>query len=161
CHFFGHSMGGFVGMRLAVRQPELIRSLVLVNTSASPEAHVWKYRLLIWATRLFGVRAVTPRVMPVQFGPRFLSDPARAGERRAWFERMAGNDRRGGIRAARGVIDRPDFSMEAKEVRVPTLILAGAEDRAIARAEAHKLQALIQGSELAIIPEAGHAAPIE
>lgn len=37
CHFLGFSMGGFVGMRLAVRRPELVRSLVLVGTSASRE----------------------------------------------------------------------------------------------------------------------------
>src|SRR5277367_1924949 len=36
-HFVGHSMGGFVGMRLAARHPELLRSLVLIDTSADAE----------------------------------------------------------------------------------------------------------------------------
>src|SRR5205823_2727516 len=36
-HFVGLSMGGFVGMRLAARRPELLRSLVLLETSADPE----------------------------------------------------------------------------------------------------------------------------
>ena len=37
CHFVGLSMGGFVGMRLAIRQPRLLRSLILLETSADPE----------------------------------------------------------------------------------------------------------------------------
>lgn len=34
CHFLGFSMGGFVGLRLAIRHPELLDSLILVDTSA-------------------------------------------------------------------------------------------------------------------------------
>lgn len=34
CHFVGLSMGGFVGMRLAARRPALLKSLVLLETTA-------------------------------------------------------------------------------------------------------------------------------
>ena len=37
CHFAGLSMGGFVGMRLAARRPELLRTLTLMNTGAVRE----------------------------------------------------------------------------------------------------------------------------
>src|SRR6478672_240051 len=37
CHFAGLSMGGFAGMRLAARRPELIRTLTLMNTGPDPE----------------------------------------------------------------------------------------------------------------------------
>ena len=37
CHFVGLSMGGFVGMRLAARRPDLLYSLTLMETSAEPE----------------------------------------------------------------------------------------------------------------------------
>jgi 3-oxoadipate enol-lactonase len=37
CHFLGLSMGGFIGLRLAARHPELLRSLILLETSADPE----------------------------------------------------------------------------------------------------------------------------
>src|SRR5690349_639574 len=37
CHFAGLSMGGFVAMRLAIRHPELLKSVILMETSADPE----------------------------------------------------------------------------------------------------------------------------
>src|SRR5260370_14114934 len=36
CHFLGLSMGGFIGLRLAARHPELMPSLILLETSADP-----------------------------------------------------------------------------------------------------------------------------
>ena len=37
-HFIGMSTGGFVGMRMAFRRPDLLQSLVLMNTSAEAES---------------------------------------------------------------------------------------------------------------------------
>ena len=37
CHFVGLSMGGFVGMRLALNKPELLKTLTLLNTSSDAE----------------------------------------------------------------------------------------------------------------------------
>ncbi|MEK0442701.1 MAG: hypothetical protein RL403_1679 [Bacteroidota bacterium] len=47
-HFIGLSMGGFVGLRLAARHPELIQSLVLLETSANAEPleNLPQYKLL-------------------------------------------------------------------------------------------------------------------
>src|SRR5438445_11081604 len=36
-HFAGLSMGGLVGLRIAARRPELIRSLLLMEPTAEPE----------------------------------------------------------------------------------------------------------------------------
>jgi pimeloyl-ACP methyl ester carboxylesterase len=78
CHFMGLSMGGFVGMRLAIRRPELLKSLVLLETSADPEAqeNIGRYRLLNFVARWLGLRLVADRVMPILFGQKFLNDPA-------------------------------------------------------------------------------------
>ena len=161
CHFLGFSMGGFVGMRLAVQHPELVRSLILVGTSASREPQRLKFRLLGRAARCLGVRAVTPLVMPVQVGRSFLRDPARAGLRQEWFDRIAANDLTGGLMGVNAVVARTDFSGQLGHIRVPTLVVVGAEDRPTPPAEAKKLLAGIAGAELVIVPRAGHAVPIE
>src|SRR6476619_7325344 len=37
CHFVGLSMGGFVGLRLALERPDLLRSLTLIESAAAAE----------------------------------------------------------------------------------------------------------------------------
>ena len=76
-HYVGLSMGGFVGMRLAARHPELVHSLVLLDTSAGPEDpdKVSRYRLLAKIYGVLGMRPLRSRVEPLMFGPTFLADP--------------------------------------------------------------------------------------
>jgi 3-oxoadipate enol-lactonase len=60
-HFCGLSLGGIVGMRLAISRPDLIRSLVLLDTTADPEPYRLKYMALCfivrWAQQLSGNRS--------------------------------------------------------------------------------------------------------
>jgi len=82
-HFVGLSMGAMIGMRLAARRPELVRSLTLLETSADPEPeeNVPKYRRLNLVARWLGFSLVAGQVMPIMFGRKFMEDPARGAER--------------------------------------------------------------------------------
>ena len=161
-HLVGLSMGGFAAMRVAARRPDLLRSLSLLGTSCDAESWITlpRYRLLNFMAALFGVRSVAPRAMQSLFGSTALHDPARATERAAWFEAIA-NNRRTIVRAMRGVMSRRSVAFELPGIRVPTLILVGEEDVATPPARARRLHALIAGSELRVIPRAGHSAPVE
>jgi pimeloyl-ACP methyl ester carboxylesterase len=163
CHFLGLSMGGFIGLRLAARHPELLRSLILLETSADPEPseHVAKYRQLTFVARWFGLGLVVDRVMPVMFGRTFLSDPACALKRREWRRHMSGNHRLGITRATTGVITRKGIESEIDRIRVPTLILVGDEDVAVPPVHSQRLHERIAGSRLQIIPRAGHTSTVE
>lgn len=162
CHFAGLSMGGFVGMRLAMRRPELLRSLVLMETSADPEPeqNVTRYKLLNFVARWFGLRWVSSQVMPIMFGRTFLEDPARAEERAEWERRLREN-RRDIWRAVNGVIRRQGVHAELSRIRTPTLVLVGAEDVATVPAKAERLHAAIAGSRLVTMPRGGHTSSVE
>jgi pimeloyl-ACP methyl ester carboxylesterase len=162
CHFVGLSMGGFVGLRLGARHPELLRSLTLLETSADPEPdeNVPRYRLLAFVARWFGLRVLTGRVMPILFSRSFLADPSRAVERERWRGRIASN-RRSIVRAVHGVIERRGVADELPRVRVPTLVIVGEEDVATVPAKAERIHALIPGSRLVRIARAGHSSCIE
>ena len=163
CHFLGLSMGGFVGMRLAIRRPELLRSLMLLETSADPEPreNLGRYRRLNFVARWFGLGLVADRVMPILFGRKFLEDPAREELRQEWRRRLTANDRVGIPRAARGVIDREGVYEELSGIRLPTLIIVGDQDIATVPARAERMHARIPGSKLVVIPGAGHSSTIE
>ncbi len=162
CHFVGLSMGGFVGMRLAARRPELIRSLALVESSSDPEPpeNVPRYRLMNVVARFVGPRILAGRVTAILFGRSFLTDPARARERAEWTARIAAN-RRAIWRAVNGVIERDAIHGELGRIRVPTLVVVGEEDVATVPAKAERMAAAIAGARLVRIPRAGHSSPVE
>lgn len=163
CHFVGLSMGGFVGMRLALRRPELLRSLVLMATSADPEPaeHVPRYRMMGLVARWLSTRLVADRVMKIMFGREFLEDPAREAERREWRERLIGNDRVGSYRALHGVIEREGIYERLDRIRIPTLVVVGDQDVATVPAKAERIAGRIPDARLVVIPIAGHTATVE
>ncbi len=163
CHFAGLSMGGFVGQRLAIRRPELLKSLILLETAADPEpqANVGRYRLLNFIARWFGFRPVVGQVIPIMFGRKFLEDPARAEQRDALRRRLIANRRIGTTRAVQGVIERDGTDDQLDRISVPTLILVGDQDVATVPAKSERMHQRIAGSKLVIIPGAGHSSTIE
>jgi pimeloyl-ACP methyl ester carboxylesterase len=162
-HFAGLSMGGFVAMRLAARRPELVRSIVVMETSAEgePPENVGRYRLLGFVGRWLGYGLVAGQVMPIMFGKTFMTDPARADERAHWRARLMQNDRVGIQRALTGVIERAPIAPELGAVRCPTLVIVGDEDVATVPAKARRIAAAIDGAHLVVIPHAGHTASVE
>lgn len=162
CHFVGLSMGGFVGLRVAARNPELLRSLVLLDTSAAPESPEMRlrYRLLTSVTHWLGLGPVVDRVMPVMFGQTFLHDPTRASEREMLRRQLASNPREV-WRAMHGVITRRGIENELPRILTPTLILVGEEDVTTPLEQAERLHARIAGSTLVRLPHGGHMSTLE
>lgn len=163
CHFAGLSMGGMIGMRIALRRPDLLKSLILIDTSAEaePSENLFKYKMLNFVARWFGLGVVVGQVMPILFGRSFMTDPARAEERARWRKSISSGDRLGITRAVQGVIDRKEVMDDLGKLATPTLIIVGEEDTATVPAKSERMHAAITGSKLARIPKAGHSSTIE
>lgn len=163
CHFVGLSMGGFIGLRLAIRRPDLLKSLILIESSAEPESpeNARRYRMLNFIARWLGLRVVADRVMGIMFGQKFLTDPARASLRNEWKQRLLANHRIGITRAVIGVITREGVADQLSKIQTPTLIIVGDQDVATPPAKAEFMHARIPNSKLVIIPGAGHTSTVE
>jgi len=163
CHFVGLSMGGFVGMRLAINHPGLLKSLTLMETSADPEPEENKgpYRRLAFVGRWLGFRLVVEPVMKILFGQTFLNDPERVSLRNECRKDLLALDRKGATRAAHGVIDREGVFDRLGEITIPTLILVGDEDVGTPPPKSERMHAAIAGSRMEIIPRAGHSSSLE
>jgi 3-oxoadipate enol-lactonase len=161
-HFCGLSMGGFVALRLALRRPELVRSIVLIGTSAEtePEENLPRYRRLNFVARWIGPAIVAPRVMPILFGKTLLNDPTRAAEREFWLKQLKAI-RRSIYRAVNGVMERGGVLEQLGNISVPTLIMVGDEDLGIVPAKSEHMRNRIDGARLVVVPEAGHSPTIE
>jgi pimeloyl-ACP methyl ester carboxylesterase len=163
CHFVGHSMGGFVGMRLAARQPAMIRSLVLLDTAADAELLSSRARNTAFAAlaRVFGMRSVAGPAMKKLYGKTFLADPERSAEREEMRRRFLAIDPTGAVRALGGVLSRAPVEEELSSIRCPTLVLSGDEDTALIPARSARSAQLIPSARFQLIPRAGHSSPIE
>jgi pimeloyl-ACP methyl ester carboxylesterase len=163
CHFVGHSMGGFVGMRLAARQPAMIRSLVLLDTAADAELLSSRARNTAFAVlaRVFGMRSVAGPAMKKLYGKTFLADPERGAEREEMRRRFLAIDATGAVRALGGVLSRAPVEEELSSIRCPTLVLSGDEDTALVPARSARTAQLIPSARFQLIPRAGHSSPIE
>ncbi len=163
CHFVGLSMGGFIGLRLAIRRPDLLKSLILLESSAEPEPqeNIPRYRLLNFVARWIGLRPVAGRVMPIMFGEKFLNDSSRSDLKREWQERLIANDRLGITRATTGVISRQGVTDHLDKISTPTLIVVGDQDVATVPAKSKQMHERIADSEMVVIPGAGHTSTVE
>ena len=162
-HWVGLSMGGFLGMRLAARRPELLRSLSLLNTAADKEPlrNRPKYLVLGGLARLLGFKPFVGEAMKSMFGRPFLTDPARAVEREELRQRLIGNDLRGAIRSLMGVVVRKPVENELHKIKCPTLVVIGERDAAIKPPRSRRMAGLIAGSKVVEIPRAGHSSTME
>jgi 3-oxoadipate enol-lactonase len=162
-HYVGLSMGGFVGMRLAARRADLVRSLTLLDTSAGPEDpdKVSRYRLLAKVYGVLGMKPVQARVEPIMFGPTFLADPGSREHIDAWLTEVRAAQRSGIKKAIYGVTDREPIQAELSRITAPTLVVVGADDVATPVDKAEAIVAAIEGSRLEVVPDAGHSSTIE
>ena len=163
CHFVGLSMGGFVGMRLAARRPELLRTLTLVETAADsePRWNVPKYRALTLVARALGFSPVVGAVMRIMFGATFLRDPERAELRERMRKELLALDVARVEAALDAVVRRRPILDELGRIRTPTLVLHGDEDRAITLGRAAQMARAIEGSRMVVVPHAGHTSSVE
>jgi pimeloyl-ACP methyl ester carboxylesterase len=163
CHWIGLSTGGFVGSRIAIRRPDLLRSLVLMDTSADAEPKInrIKYALMLATLRLCGFQPVIGTAMKSMFAPKFLHDATRQEERAKWRRRMLANDRRSIIRFGQAIFKRRSVYEELHQIETPTLVIAGEKDAAIPLFKARRLAAAIPGADLEVIAAGGHLCTIE
>ena len=157
--WLGLSMGGMVGQGLAIRHPELLRGLVLANTTAQyPEsaAAVWQQRIA--AVQRGGLAAVADTVVE-----RYLSGEFRAARpevEQALREQLLRCDPAGYV-ACCHAIAAVDWLDRLAQVRLPTLVIAGARDVGATPAMAQAIADRIAGAQLVVFDDAAHLSVAE
>jgi len=174
-HLIGHSYGGFLCLLLAIRRPELVRSLILVEppvltmfTSNRPSPREM-VRLLLTRPRTaiaiarFGAMGVAPTIAALErgdtdgalerFGPAVLG--------REWFRSLS-TARREQARVNFIVAEflGSGFSRlgdeDVRSVACPVLLINGARSPRLFHHMIDRLAELIPSAERADIPQASH-----
>lgn len=161
----GLSMGGYVAQHLAVRHPGRVAALVLADTKLeadTPEARAARVDLAGKVGRLgqgIVADAMVPRLLATSAESRAAAgrSDVEAALRAAIMRQPVAT-----IQAALTALGgRPDMTAAMRPVRVPTLLVVGAEDAITPPACMEAALDAMPHARLLVIPRAGHMAPLE
>jgi pimeloyl-ACP methyl ester carboxylesterase len=157
----GLSMGGYVAWEFWKRHRSRISRLILCDTRAIADSNDAKEMRRETAGRLLlegpGFLAKT---MPEKlFSPKtHQNKPELVHE----IQMMSQNGSPAGFSAASmGMAARADVTEWLPQIDVPTLVIVGEDDQISSVEEMRGIASSIPGAQLAIVPDAGHLAPLE
>ena len=154
----GHSLGGKLAWSLAAAEPERVKALVLMAPDgfAPPEQ---------WGTKPYEVPAIMgvmkyslPKPLVRHFVGAAFSDPQRLTD--AMMDRYHDMLRAPGVRQA--ILDRAHQTtytnpvLRLQQIKAPTLLLWGANDRMIPSSNAASYAQVLQHSQTVVLPDLGH-----
>jgi pimeloyl-ACP methyl ester carboxylesterase len=164
----GNSMGGGVAWQLAVRHPERINALILVDAAGFPNEKppakiplafkILRYPIGRIILRNIDNRPLIEHGLKTDVYDQAVITPAFV-DRWAEFQRAPGH---------RAILMSINLGAQARAtpallgtIKVATLILHGENDLLIEPASAHKFAAAIPGAKLLLYPQVGHLPQVE
>lgn len=157
----GFSMGGYVAFRYIARHADRLSGLMLLDTRPEADTEEGKQRRYagIERIRTEGPNGFLDDFTKLVVSPRTVeSRPEVVAEVRRLMEGARPGALAGGLRA---MAERPDSTPLLSTITVPTLVLVGEDDKATPVESSRKMAAAIAGTDLVIIPGAGHVSNIE
>jgi len=144
----GHSFGGRIAIKLAVKRPQLIDKLILTGTPGYNPVRGIKIQFFFLISKIGNFF----------FSVFHLSKLATSAKKLLY--RLAGSSdypqTSGYLRDSFKIITREPLENLMKQIRVPTLLVWGEEDRIVPVKIAQRMSKVIKLSRLVIIPNARH-----
>ena len=166
-HVAGASMGGMIGLQLALMAPARVLTLTSIMSSAGPRAAPSPK----WSVTRMMLRAPSPHSSHQQRLDHYVALFTEIGRHHNDFAEIARLRRgldatlsrayrpAGTLRQLLAVTAQPDRSELLRRLTTPTLIVHGALDPLVPVAAAHRLMNVIPNAKLKIIDGMGHDLP--
>jgi pimeloyl-ACP methyl ester carboxylesterase len=159
--FIGCSIGGYILFEFWRRFRERVTSLALCDTRPQSDTAEGRANRLKAAAAVLeqGTEPFIESMIPKLMGRTTVSTrPDLVDGARAMMRKMSAED---SCLVLRGMAERPDSVADLKSINVPTLIVIGEEDVLSTVADGELMRQNIAGSQLKVVPKAGHYAPWE
>jgi aminoacrylate hydrolase len=157
CHVMGHTLGGLIGLQLALTRPALLHRLVVVNAWAKTHPHT--LRCFAARKRLLRDTGVAAYVAAQ---PIFLYPAAWMAQRQDW---LAQQDAAGvahfppveTVLRRITAIESFDISAKVATIQVPTCVIATRDDVLVPSPCSEALAAALPAGRLVLLEHGGHA----
>ena len=156
-HFVGHALGALIGLHLAVRHPDRLRSLTVVNGWAAAHAHTKRcFELRLMLLKHEGPAAYV-RAQPIFLYPAdwLAKNADRAAQEEA--HGLSGFQGADTLKRRIAALLAFDATPHLASLRTPTLISAARDDVLVPCSMSEQLAASISGAKLDIAPWGAHA----
>ncbi len=157
-HLVGLSLGGGVALVLALERPELVRSLTIVNASATLSGG-WQ-RVPSSIVRLALLLGGRMDWLGAWVARGLFPGAHQSQLRELTRQRIAGNSRLNYLKSVAAIV-RFDLRDQVSQIAAPTLVVAGDRDRTVLLEAKRALAAAIPGARLQIVEGSGHATPLD
>ena len=157
----GHSMGGLIAQEAYVRYPKLIKALALCFTSPAFAGGNSEFTKKFIAARIDPLDQgktmadIAKALMPTMRGA--VSDPAGLELAEKIMSGIAPDT----YRQAVHLLTTFDRRKELADIKVPTLLVAGSDDKTAPPAMMEKMAGKIPGAEYVLLQGCGHLGPMD
>jgi aminoacrylate hydrolase len=156
CHFVGHALGGLIGIDLALRAPDRLRSLSIVNGWAAADAHTRRcFEIRMALLQHAGIEAYV-RAQPIFLYPAswLAVNEARMAQEDA--HALAGFQGVNNLSRRIEALLRFDASQRLGDLRLPVLLVAARDDVLVPFSQSGRLAELLGRAALHVVPWGGH-----
>ena len=155
CVFVGHGLGGMVAQGLAVKRLDLVRAMVLAQTSMKLGVPS------VWTRVIEQVSAGGMASVARDLHARWFARANRASDLgRLWAARLMEQSPEGYIEAVRA-ISGTDFYTPTARLTLPSLVIGAYDDGVVPPDLVQETAGLIKGADYLLLRRAGHMAPVE
>lgn len=157
----GMSMGGYILMNLMERYPDRVRAACFIATrsNADDEAGRERRKAMAAEAERLGANPIIKIFAELLFAAETSqTSPELIARVTSWMRETSPKGLAGGLLAMR---DRKDYTQQLPSFRHPSLVIAGAEDRAAPAEAAQTLIEGLSGCRSKVIEKAGHMVNME
>ena len=158
----GNSMGGEIALNFALQNPQRVGGLILIDSAGvnvtGSGSLAPRYLLLPVVGRIVTALALTSDKLVRQGLEKSSYDQTKVTNERVAFYYRPLKTRGGQLAAVRARTQANEFPVEPElgRIRVPTLIIWGAQDALIPLEAGYKINKLIKESKLVVFDSCGH-----
>lgn len=146
-----------VGLRIAARRPDLLKTLVVCGSSADAEGDPARFEPLIAHLMAHGTHGFEDKLLQVMFGAASLADPGLAPGIAEWRNRFTSLSRDTIGLAAAGVVERGAILPALHRTPAPIMAISGDEDWVYPADHAERIAAAVTQGRAAKVAAAGHS----
>jgi 3-oxoadipate enol-lactonase len=157
-HIVGLSMGGMIAFQLAVDEPDMVKTMVIVNSGPALILHTLREKWMFFKRRLI-VRFLGMRMLGKFLGNVLLPDPEQAQIKKIFVERWSENDRLAYLASMKALFG---WSVIDKlgNIQCPSLIITADQDYTPAAAK-EAYASLMPRAKVIVINKSRHLTPID